>query len=52
MPATVSAGIPGPLSVMVISVPVMSMPITGAMPASSHASSALSVNSLKMTRGH
>ena len=52
MPATVSAGMPGPLSVMMMSSSLTSMRITGAVPASSAASRALSVNSLRTTSGH
>ena len=48
----VFAGMPEPLSAMVIELPFTAIEMTGAISASSQASSALSVSSLNTTSGH
>jgi hypothetical protein len=48
----VFAGMPGPLSVMMIELPFTEIEMTGAISASSQASRALSTSSLSTTSGH
>ena len=52
MCSTVSAGMPGPLSAILIPVLSTVTAIDGAIPASSQESTPLSPSSLKMTSGH